>query len=53
MLGFSQRLLQLSQGLLKNIFDNNLFFILSVVSGAILIYFLFRNVRIDKREPIS
>jgi len=52
MLGFNQPLLQLSQGFLKNIFDTNLFFSLSILSGAILIYLLFRNVKINK-EPIG
>jgi hypothetical protein len=52
MLGFNHPLLQLSQDLLKNSFGN-LLFGLSIFSGLVLIYWLFRGVKINKREPIG
>jgi len=52
MIGFHQPLLQVSQYLLKESMGN-LFFGLSLFSGAILIYLLFRDVKFNKREPIG
>jgi hypothetical protein len=34
-------------------FEADLLFVLAVISGVALIYLLFRDVKINKREPIS
>jgi hypothetical protein len=52
MVGFHQPLLQLSQDLL-NESTGTLFFSLSIISGVVLIYLLFRDVKINKREPVG
>jgi len=52
MVGPHQPLLQLSQDLMTES-TGNLFFALSIFSGAILIYWLFRDVKINKSEPIG
>jgi hypothetical protein len=53
MLGFKQTLLQLSQNALKSSLGSNLFFNLSILSGIILIYLLFRNVKINEKERVG
>jgi len=48
--GLKQPLIQLSQGLWESIFEANLFFVLSIIFGIILIYFLFRDIKINRKR---